>query len=91
MILESLVQLARREGLLADPDYEPKPVAWFIAIGDGGRFVDLVPTAGEAEKGKKPRAKVFAVPRRKGRTSGADADFHEIRVGRGDNHSASNT
>ena len=31
MILSKLCELARREDLLANPDYEPKPVAWIIA------------------------------------------------------------
>jgi CRISPR-associated protein Csd1 len=75
MILESLVELARREGLLANPDYVPLPVAWILAVGDEGRFISAISTAGEAAPGKKPRAKVLPIPRRIGRTSGAAADF----------------
>ena len=75
MILAKLCDLARREQLLENPDYEPKPVAWIIAVGDGGTFLDIVPTAGADASAKKPRAKVFQVPRRVGRTSSAVTDF----------------
>jgi len=75
MILESLTKLAQSENLLANPDYEPKPVAWILAVSDGGRFTGAIHTVGEPEKGKKPRAKVLEIPRRRGRTSGAAADF----------------
>lgn len=69
MILESLRDLAIREGLLDNPDYEPKPVAWIIEVDDNGRFVNIIPTAGP-DDGKKNRAKVFSIPRRTGRTLG---------------------
>jgi CRISPR-associated protein Csd1 len=75
MILESLKDLAIREGLLANPDYEPRPVAWILAVGTGGKFGGAIHTTGEAEPGRKPRAKVMGIPRRNGRTSGAAADF----------------
>jgi CRISPR-associated protein Csd1 len=75
MILGSLCEVARRDGLLTNADYEPKPVAWIIAVGDGGKFVNLVPTAGDVEPGKKPKVKMFQIPRRAGRTSSAVADF----------------
>jgi CRISPR-associated protein Csd1 len=74
MILESLCDLARREQLLADPDYEPKPVAGFFAIDDGGKFVGFVSTM-SSESGKKARGKTMHIPRRAGRTSAAAADF----------------
>jgi CRISPR-associated protein Csd1 len=74
MILESLCDLARREQLLADPDYEPKPVAGFFAIDDGGKFVGFVSTM-SSEGGKKARGKTMQIPRRAGRTSAAAADF----------------
>lgn len=75
MILEDLRDLSLREGLLANPDFEPRPVAWIIVVGDGGRFLNLEPTIAEGDDGKKPRAKVFSIPRRVGRTSSAVADF----------------
>lgn len=74
VILESLAKLALREGLLTNPDYEPKPVAWIIVVGDGGKFVNIVPTA-SGDEGKKAKAKVLSIPRRLGRTSSAVADF----------------
>ena len=73
MILASLCDLAVRDALLTNPDYEPKPVAWIIVLDAGGRFVNIVPTAGG--EGKKDRAKVFSIPRRTGRTSSPTADF----------------
>jgi len=75
MILRSLVELAQREELLANPDYEPKPVAWIIAVGEDGTFLSLIPTASDAEAGKKAKARVFAIPRRWGRTVNSLADF----------------
>ena len=33
--------LAEREHLLDDPDYEPKPVAWIIALDSDGRFLNV--------------------------------------------------
>jgi CRISPR-associated protein Csd1 len=75
VILEQLCQLARAEHLLVNPDYEPKPVAGLISIDGEGRFLGYVPTTGTDERGKKLRGKVFQVPRREGRTSGAIADF----------------
>jgi len=74
MILESLCDLAGREKLLASGDYEPKPVAWIIAIGEGGRFLHLSSTA-TAVDGGKPRPKTMYIPRRRGRTSAAVPDF----------------
>jgi CRISPR-associated protein Csd1 len=74
VILEGLCALAHRESLLTNPDYEPKPVAWIIAVSEGGRYVNVIPTSG-GDEGKKPRPKVFSIPRRVGKTSGAVADF----------------
>lgn len=74
MILQSLCDLARREKLLARADYEPKPVAWVIAVGEGGRFLHLSSTASAAE-GEKPRAKTMYIPWRNRRTSEPAADF----------------
>lgn len=66
MILQSLRDLAVREHLLSNPDYEPKAVAWVIHVGDGGKFLGLVQT-GEGKK--------LNIPRRSGRTSAASPDF----------------
>lgn len=70
MILASLGELARRERLLEDPDYEPRAVAWIISIAENGYFLGAIPTAGEDKRGK-----MFEIPRRNGRTSAARADF----------------
>ena len=76
MILAKLCALARREGLLANPDYEPKPVAWIIEVGDGGTFSEVIPTTGgDVAGGKKAKPKVFKIPRRTRRASADVADF----------------
>ena len=49
MILQSLRDLAMRERLLTNPDYEPKPVAWIIHVGDGGQFAWPCPNRGGEE------------------------------------------
>ena len=54
MILQSLRDLADRERLLANPDYEPKAVAWIIDVDDAGKFLGLVPT-GEGKRLNIPR------------------------------------
>jgi len=83
MILQALYQLAMDEKLMADPDFELKPVAWMVRVDRDGRLLGIESTKEappeEAEgkrKGKpKPRAKVFRVPREAGRTSGDRAFF----------------
>jgi CRISPR-associated protein Csd1 len=81
MILQALYHLARYEGLLDDPDFEWKPIAWLVTVDDGGKFLGLQGThfTPEAEEGSKkrpkPRAKSFPVPREEGRTSGDRAFF----------------
>jgi CRISPR-associated protein Csd1 len=69
MILQALHQLAQQEGLVEDPDYEWKPVAWIIRLGPAGEYLSLVGTHSTppAESGKKPRRpepKQFRIPRR---------------------------
>jgi len=77
VILQALYDLAQREGLMEDPDYEPKPVAWLIRVGPGGKFLGITGThyTLPAEGKRKPRtvAKTFSVPRERARTSGARA------------------
>lgn len=74
MILQELAGLARREGLVEDPDYEPKPVRWTIAIGSGGKFLGTLLEVSEDDHGKS-RPKVRQVPRSPVRTSGSAANF----------------
>lgn len=81
MILQALYQLAEHEHLLEDPDFEWKPLAWLVTVGDGGtlRGIQGTHTTPDAEEGQKkkpkPRPKSFAVPREPGRTSGDRAFF----------------
>ena len=63
MMLGALYELAQREGLLDDPDYERKRVDYLIRIDEQGRFLTLVPTADE-----NGRAKEYLVPRLPKRT-----------------------
>jgi CRISPR-associated protein Csd1 len=68
VILQALYELAGRENLMADPDYEPKPVAWLVHVGPGGKFLGIVGThtTPPAEGKKKPVPKRFPVPREPG-------------------------
>jgi CRISPR-associated protein Csd1 len=75
VILQALNQLAQAEKLMEDPDFEWKPVAWLLRVGDGGEFLGFTSTqsAPPEETGRrKPRRrpKSFRVPREGGRTSG---------------------
>lgn len=82
MMLMALYDLAEREGLLEDPSYEPKPVDFFIHLGEEGRFHGVVAAPREAPtrdpKGKPrgtPKAPARLIPRRSDRTSGDLAEF----------------
>jgi CRISPR-associated protein Csd1 len=79
MILQALNQLAQREKLVSDPDFEWKPVAWLVRVGKDGNFLGIQGTHYEvpAEGTKKPRIAVgrFSLPREGGRTSGDRAFF----------------
>jgi CRISPR-associated protein Csd1 len=58
MILSALYDLAQREGLLEDPDFETRRVDFYLRFDDRGRFLALVPTADESG-----RAAEIAAPR----------------------------
>ncbi len=75
MILKELVELAHREGLVEDPDFEPKPVRWIVAIGIGGKFLGVTEPTGSPDLRGKIRPKVFQVPKSPVRTSGSAANF----------------
>ncbi|WP_337175620.1 type I-C CRISPR-associated protein Cas8c/Csd1 [Paludisphaera sp.] len=75
MILKELADLARREGLMEDPDYEPRPVRWIIGIGRGGKYLGVTSPSGPPDPKGKVRPKVFQVPRSPVRTSGSFANF----------------
>lgn len=79
MMLEALYGLAERDGLMSDPDYEFKPVAWLIRVDRGGKLLGIEGThhlsEGKGRQKPRPTAKVFPVPRDRGRTSGDRAFF----------------
>lgn len=79
MILQALAQLAERENLVSDPDYEPREIAWLVRIDRDGRLLGIESTHRQepAAEGRRSsnRAKSFAVPRMPGRTSGDRAFF----------------
>ena len=64
MILKALYDLAIREELVPDPDFEIKPVSWVIRVGDGGNLLGIEPLK-QAEKlpvGSKKKPKMFGIP-----------------------------
>jgi len=76
MILQALYELAQREGLVEDPDFEVGPVAWLVHIGRNGDFRGIVGThtLREPEAGKKaprPEPKSFRLPLRLPSRSGS--------------------
>jgi CRISPR-associated protein Csd1 len=76
VILTALKDLAEGEGLVADPDYEPKEVHYLVRIGCDGRIAGFNSTLSAPTGGRgKPRPKKMRVPRHSGRTSGAVAEF----------------
>jgi CRISPR-associated protein Csd1 len=72
VILRALYELAEHDHLLDDLDFENKPVAYLVRIGDGGRLLGIESTRPAPEEGSKrrPEAKRFPVPREPKRTSG---------------------
>ena len=75
MILASLTEVAVREGLVENLDYEPKAVSWVIQLDQNGSYLGLVSTLTESGPKKKLVPRIMSIPRRTGRTSGASADF----------------
>ncbi len=76
MILRELRDLARREGLYDDPDFEQKPVHWFIRLTAGGEFVGFEGTrTTSGSPGERPQAKRFSIPRQHKRTSAVSPQF----------------
>lgn len=79
-MLQALYQLAQREHLMEDPDFEWKPVAWLVRVADGGKLLGIAgthftPAVVEGKKKPRPFPKNFLVPREAGRTSGDYAFF----------------
>ncbi len=80
MILQALYQLAQREELVGDPDFEPKQIAWLVRISPEGELISIegthyIPAEEGKKKISKPIAKTYSVPRAGGRTSGDKAFF----------------
>jgi CRISPR-associated protein Csd1 len=79
MILESLAEMARREGLVDEPAFQSMPVRWVVDIDEQGCFESLIDTGYEerTEGKKKPRTlyPMRKIPRRSGRTSGDQEEF----------------
>jgi CRISPR-associated protein Csd1 len=75
VILTTLRDVAVREGLVQNLDYEPKAVSWLIQLDGNGKYLGLVSTLTEYGPQKRLMAKVMNIPRRSGRTSGRVADF----------------
>ncbi len=80
MILQALYQLAETEKLVEDPDFEWRPLAWLVTIGDDGSPLGIsgthaIPASEEGKKKPKARPANFLVPREAGRTSGDRAFF----------------
>ena len=74
MILQALYQLSEAEGLMKDPDYEPKPVAWLVRVSESGKLLGITGTHYLPEKAGKraPKAipKTYRLPRERPVTSG---------------------
>jgi len=65
MILKALYDLAQREDLVPDPDFEIRPVSWVIRVGDSGRFLSIGPLK-QAEmlpEGSKKKPRMLGVPK----------------------------
>lgn len=76
MMLRELYDLAQREGLVADPDFEPKPISFVVVVGKKGKLRSIVSTLTPPANGKgKPKAKALSVPRGSVKTSGVKAQF----------------
>lgn len=79
MILQALYDLAQREDLIEDPDFELKPLRWVITLGEGGKYLghsdnQFFPQA-EGKKKPKPVVKSFVVPRDAAMNSRVSNDY----------------
>jgi CRISPR-associated protein Csd1 len=71
MILQALYELAQREGLVDDPDYEWKPVRWLITVNAAGDLIGPFRCTDDADG----NAHKYLVPRQQKRTSGVSPFF----------------
>ena len=74
MILQALYDLAQKESLMEDPDFESKPVAWLVRVSEEGKLLSIDGTHYLPEKrgrrAPKPIPKTFPLPRERPVTSG---------------------
>lgn len=65
MILKALYDLAIREKLVPDPDFEIKPISWVIRVGDDGRFLGIEPLkhAEKLPEGSKKKPRMLGTPK----------------------------
>jgi len=83
MMLRALYDLAQRQGLLENPDYEKKKVDLYLRIDERGTFLGLEPTGDAVGRGQ-----VIEVPRMSVRTYGSKAGLlfdnakYVLRVGK---------
>jgi CRISPR-associated protein Csd1 len=76
MILTALMELATREQLTDNPDYQPMAVRWLIEIGKDGKFLRARDTLQKPETGKgKAMSATFQIPKRSKRTVAVSAEF----------------
>jgi CRISPR-associated protein Csd1 len=77
MILQSLAEFARREGLVEDPCFQQVGVTWAIDVGRNGEFRGLFDLRSESGEGKKKRRlpRQMLVPKRSKRTAQDRAEF----------------
>ncbi len=77
MILEALFRLAQDEGLVEDPDFEVRPVAWLVDVGPAGELLGIRGTHSPVPVGKKGKTrlepKAIRVPTRRTGKSGIKA------------------
>jgi CRISPR-associated protein Csd1 len=62
MILTALNDLASREGLVANPHFEEKPVSYVLVVNEAGRLLGVQPLS-EPTEGKRAVKKYLLVPR----------------------------
>lgn len=74
MILQALYELAHRENLMEDPDFEMKPVAWLVMVSPEGKLLEITGThtlpVGAEKKKFRPVPKSLSLPRERPVTSG---------------------
>ena len=78
MMLQALHKLAQNDGLMSDPDYEPRPISWLVRIDRTGRLLGIegthqMPPEPTGTRKLRPFPKKFPVPREPARTSGDQA------------------